>query len=357
MVRRYTATLMHTIARSRGPARHRRRSTGGNAEALAKICRRRPPRPMPSFELAALEKALPDDRRRDRSRSAWRSSASSATAPRSSASPRWCSRPSARQLGIAEARRARRRRARGRADRARRDRARGAGARPRARTTRRCSPRRAASRTASITTPRTASTCGCSRARCSTSCATSTASPTISGVLLEVAALLHDVGEVVNQRGHHKHSEYMIRWGRIPGLDDTGREMVALMARCHRKDAARAKQIINELAAAEGAARAAAPADRAAPHRRRRSTREHRSRVEQVVCTRMGEAIVLDLVVRDGPSRDDAHAAPQGRPVQGRARPRRPRHGRAPGRPAGAGSRARVASGDRRNARSCSLKP
>ena len=33
---------------------------------------------------------------------------------------------------------------------------------------------------------------------------------------------------------------------------------------------------------------------------------EHRSRVEQVVATRMGEAIVLDLVVRDGPSRDDA---------------------------------------------------
>ena len=33
---------------------------------------------------------------------------------------------------------------------------------------------------------------------------------------------------------------------------------------------------------------------------------EHRSRVEQVVCTRMGDAIVLDLVVRDGPSRDDA---------------------------------------------------
>ena len=80
--------------------------------------------------------------------------------------------------------------------------------------------------------------------------------PDDRGVLLEVAALLHDVGEVVNQRGHHKHSEYMIRWGRIPGLDDTGREMVALMARCHRKDAARAKELINELAAAEGAARA-----------------------------------------------------------------------------------------------------
>src|SRR5262249_47785117 len=46
-------------------------------------------------------------------------------------------------------------------------------------------------------------------------------------------------------RGHHKHSEYMIRWGRIPGLDETGREMVALMARCHRKDAGRAKEVIN----------------------------------------------------------------------------------------------------------------
>jgi exopolyphosphatase/guanosine-5'-triphosphate,3'-diphosphate pyrophosphatase len=32
---------------------------------------------------------------------------------------------------------------------------------------------------------------------------------------------------------------------------------------------------------------------------------DHRSRVEQIVCTRMGDAIVLDLVVRDGPSRDD----------------------------------------------------
>ena len=93
--------------------------------------------------------------------------------------------------------------------------------------------------------------------------------PDDRGVLLEVAALLHDVGEVVNQRGHHKHSEYMIRWGRIPGLDDAGREMVALMARCHRKDAARAKQLINDVAAVEGAARPAAQADRAAAHRRR----------------------------------------------------------------------------------------
>jgi len=129
--------------------------------------------------------------------------------------------------------------------------------------------------------------------------------PDDRGVVLEVAALLHDVGEVVNVRGHHKHSEYMIRWARIPGLDDPSREMIALLARTHRKDAARAKQIINastlpkdqraQLRKLSGLLRIADALDS-----------EHRSRVEQVVCTRMGEAIVLDLVVRDGPSRDDA---------------------------------------------------
>ncbi|MFT3699555.1 MAG: HD domain-containing protein [Kofleriaceae bacterium] len=128
--------------------------------------------------------------------------------------------------------------------------------------------------------------------------------PDSMGVLLEVGALLHDVGEVVNQRGHHKHSEYMIRWGRIPGLDDTGREIVALMARCHRKDATRAKELIN-----------ASPLNKEQRALCRKLTgmlriadgldTDHRSRVEQVVCTRMGDAIVLDLVVRDGPQRDD----------------------------------------------------
>ncbi len=128
--------------------------------------------------------------------------------------------------------------------------------------------------------------------------------PDDRGVLLEVAALLHDVGEVVNQRGHHKHSEYMIRWGRIPGLDETGREMIALMARCHRKDANRVKQIINDSALPKelrGQLRKMTALLRVADS----LDTQHRSRVEQVVCTRMGDAIVLDLVVRDGPSRDD----------------------------------------------------
>ncbi len=129
--------------------------------------------------------------------------------------------------------------------------------------------------------------------------------PDQMGVLLEVGALLHDVGEVVNQRGHHKHSEYMIRWGRIPGLDETGRELVALMARCHRKDAARARDLINASTLPKelrGQLRKMTALLRIADG----LDSDHRSRVEQVVCTRMGDAIVLDLVVRDGPSRDDA---------------------------------------------------
>jgi exopolyphosphatase / guanosine-5'-triphosphate,3'-diphosphate pyrophosphatase len=57
------------------------------------------------------------------------------------------------------------------------------------------------------------------------------------GLVLELAALLHDIGEVVHRRSHHKHSEYMILNGRIPGLASPEREMVAAVARAHRKSA------------------------------------------------------------------------------------------------------------------------
>ena len=59
--------------------------------------------------------------------------------------------------------------------------------------------------------------------------------PADAGAVLEVAALLHDIGEVVHRRAHHKHSEYMIMHGRIPGLASPQREMVAAVVRAHRK--------------------------------------------------------------------------------------------------------------------------
>lgn len=119
--------------------------------------------------------------------------------------------------------------------------------------------------------------------------------PDEAGVLLEVAALLHDVGEVVHTRGHHKHSEYMIRWGRIPGLDGAAREIVALLARCHRKAAADAKRLIAD---------AALPKDQRVTVRRLLALLRladgldsgHRQRFVDLVASRSGAAVVLDLV-------------------------------------------------------------
>lgn len=59
--------------------------------------------------------------------------------------------------------------------------------------------------------------------------------PEESRIILELAALLHDIGEVVHRRSHHKHSEYLILNGRIPGLESPMRELVAATARAHRK--------------------------------------------------------------------------------------------------------------------------
>ena len=54
-------------------------------------------------------------------------------------------------------------------------------------------------------------------------------------VLLEAAALLHDIGIAVNNDGHHKHSQYLIESSDIVGLGDDERRIVALLARYHRR--------------------------------------------------------------------------------------------------------------------------
>jgi|SRR5215217_2751734 len=52
---------------------------------------------------------------------------------------------------------------------------------------------------------------------------------------LEVAALLHDIGHAVNYERHHKHTYYLIRHADLPGLADRERELVARVARYHRR--------------------------------------------------------------------------------------------------------------------------
>lgn len=52
-------------------------------------------------------------------------------------------------------------------------------------------------------------------------------------VVLEEAALLHDVGHFINRKSHHRHGEYLVRYGQIPGLRGWRREMVACLVRYH----------------------------------------------------------------------------------------------------------------------------
>ena len=310
MVRRYTATLMHTIPRAAVSAHGGvAAATGGNAEALAKILAGTATPDaagMHGFDLAALEKELPtivnatvDERmakfgvKRDRAEVLGIAALVFATVARQLGITRLIA-PSVgvREGVLIEL-----------AETAREERAKAEGAQGKALLT---AARSFANRVEHDTTHgehvRHLARALFLQLR------DVHGVPDELGVLLEVAALLHDVGEVVNKSGHHKHSEYMIRWGRIPGLDDTAREMVALMVRTHRKDAARVKQLIAD-----------APLTKEQRHAVRRMSAmlrvadaldtEHRSRVEQIVCNRMGNAVVLDLIVRDGPSREDAKLA------------------------------------------------
>jgi exopolyphosphatase/guanosine-5'-triphosphate,3'-diphosphate pyrophosphatase len=52
-------------------------------------------------------------------------------------------------------------------------------------------------------------------------------------LLLEVAALLHDIGHFVNRKNHNRHGEYLIRNGEVPGLRGWRCEMVAALVRYH----------------------------------------------------------------------------------------------------------------------------
>jgi exopolyphosphatase/guanosine-5'-triphosphate,3'-diphosphate pyrophosphatase len=53
-------------------------------------------------------------------------------------------------------------------------------------------------------------------------------------LLLQVAAILHEVGTFISPRAHHKHSEYIILNSEIFGLDRLDVTLVALIARYHR---------------------------------------------------------------------------------------------------------------------------
>jgi len=53
-------------------------------------------------------------------------------------------------------------------------------------------------------------------------------------LLLQVSAILHEVGTYISPRAHHKHSEYIILNSEVFGLDRLDVTIVALVARYHR---------------------------------------------------------------------------------------------------------------------------
>jgi exopolyphosphatase/guanosine-5'-triphosphate,3'-diphosphate pyrophosphatase len=54
-------------------------------------------------------------------------------------------------------------------------------------------------------------------------------------LLLELGAVLHDVGHIVNSKAHHKHGEYIVRNAAIDGLAAPQRDLVACLVRYHSK--------------------------------------------------------------------------------------------------------------------------
>jgi len=54
--------------------------------------------------------------------------------------------------------------------------------------------------------------------------------------LLGIAALLHDIGHLIGHQGHHKHSYYLISNGNLKDFNKQEIEIIANVARYHRKD-------------------------------------------------------------------------------------------------------------------------
>jgi exopolyphosphatase/guanosine-5'-triphosphate,3'-diphosphate pyrophosphatase len=70
---------------------------------------------------------------------------------------------------------------------------------------------------------------------------------------LEYAALLHDVGYMINPRQHHKHTYYLIKHSDLSGFQSEEIEIIANVARYHRRSHPQKKHIA--YAALSGASR------------------------------------------------------------------------------------------------------
>jgi exopolyphosphatase/guanosine-5'-triphosphate,3'-diphosphate pyrophosphatase len=116
--------------------------------------------------------------------------------------------------------------------------------------------------------------------------------------LLHAAALLHDVGTFVSYNRHHKHSYYLLYHADLPGFTDRERELIASVARYHRRSPPKDRHTeFAELSPEERiVVRRLAALLRVADG----LDRGHRRHVRTVQVTRRGAGLLLDVVAEAG---------------------------------------------------------
>jgi exopolyphosphatase / guanosine-5'-triphosphate,3'-diphosphate pyrophosphatase len=129
-------------------------------------------------------------------------------------------------------------------------------------------------------------------------------------LLLRVAGILHEVGAFVSNRAHHKHSYYLIANSEVFGLSRDEIQIVALVARYHRRSAPRlvheeymmaprpARMIVNKLAALLRVADALA--------------RGHVRDATDLKITRAGDELVVQLAHGEDPFLEQRAIAAKG---------------------------------------------
>ncbi len=117
------------------------------------------------------------------------------------------------------------------------------------------------------------------------------------GILLRIAALLHEAGLFVNSRNHHKHSMYLIQNSDLFGLTQEDILLVALVARYHRRSVPRPTHPFYETLNPERrmAVQALAAILRVADA----LDRGHTQRVSDVALTREADRMVLTVAGAD----------------------------------------------------------
>lgn len=111
--------------------------------------------------------------------------------------------------------------------------------------------------------------------------------------ILVVAAVLHDAGQFVSYRKHHKHSLYLIHNSEVPGISREDRALAALVARYHRRAEPKDEHYL--YADLPGVERERVRRLAALLRVADALDREHLQRVPSVTARVEGEALVLDL--------------------------------------------------------------